>query len=478
MGNNGMDDDAARTALLKSLLHQALEGQTGRTMTLEPAHLAQRELPPGNWSQLYMLYQAHCIATGGRCASKAAFYSASKVWRKTLRFRHQSKHSTCWTCDRLRAEMRASRGFMEHATACDGLLRHLAQMWRCRQAYWLAREKSRTGQGFLTIIYDGFDKSKPSLLRWPRGRMPKHATLERLNRTGIQISAALAHGYGAVIFLAEECVSTGGPFSWECLFYTIQKSHEACCRSGRSWPRSLWLQHDNTVKELKNGLSGNLLAGLVLSQYFDEAGQHMLPVGHTHEDIDGVFGMLSNHLMSANDSLQTLSDMKRLLGIGNVRRFDLSLRLVETKLGPVFMERNEFLEVVVMDRVRPWRDLVPSVATLSNAYRPRKDDEDKIPHSFTFCLRCSSFDRMVRNHMCCIVGSTRFRSSAQAYLPTWKRTSEYLDATPMATMMCSVLCGIICVTLTCNNRPCWFFRVMRRPSSTGSGMTPTPIQGS
>ena len=140
MGNTGMDDDATRTALLKTLLHQALEGQTSKTMVLEPAHLAQRELPPGNWAQLYMLYQAHCIATGATCASKAAFYSISKGWRKALRFRHQSKHSTCWICDRLRANMRAARGFMEHATACDGLLQHLSQMWRCREAYWLARE--------------------------------------------------------------------------------------------------------------------------------------------------------------------------------------------------------------------------------------------------------------------------------------------------------------------------------------------------
>ena len=74
----------------------------------------------------------------------------------------------------------------------------------------------------------------------------------------------------------------------------------------------------------------------------------MLPVGHTHEDIDGVFGMLSNHLMSANDSLQTLSDMKRFLS-ANVYTDPLP-RLIETKLGPVFEERGEFLDVVIMDR--------------------------------------------------------------------------------------------------------------------------------
>ena len=47
----------------------------------------------------------------------------------------------------------------------------------------------------------------------------------------------------------------------------------------------LWIQHDNTVKELKNGLSGALLAYLCSSNYFWETAHCCLPVGHTHEDI-------------------------------------------------------------------------------------------------------------------------------------------------------------------------------------------------
>ena len=49
-------------------------------------------------------------------------------------------------------------------------------------------------------------------------------------------------------------------------------------KSGRPSAKSLWLQHDNTVKELKNQLSGILLSALVQDQIYSEAGQHMLPV--------------------------------------------------------------------------------------------------------------------------------------------------------------------------------------------------------
>lgn len=66
------------------------------------------------------------------------------------------------------------------------------------------------------------------------------------------------------------------------------------------------------MKELKNSLSGSMLIGLLSADYFDETGHRHLPVGHTHEDIDGVFGLLSNVLQTCGDSLQTPADMARL----------------------------------------------------------------------------------------------------------------------------------------------------------------------
>lgn len=304
------DDEETRNKLLKQLLHQALEGPTSRLMVLDPRLMSQREMPPGNWAQLYLLYQAYCLASGTRCASRASFYNTSKAWRKTLRFRPASKHSICHTCDRLKSSMRHSTNFVKHAQACDELLGHLSLMWRCRQVYWSARERSRAREDFLTIIFDGFDKSKPSLPRWSRGQLPKNAVFERINRTGVAISAALAHGYGCVIFLAEEGISTGGEYSWECLLKTIQLCIDASQRKGHRAPRSLWIQSDNTVKELKNSLTGAMCSHLVSSRFFEETGHYHLPIGHTHEDVDGVFGLLSNHLQASRD-LQTPQDMRR-----------------------------------------------------------------------------------------------------------------------------------------------------------------------
>ena len=37
--------------------------------------------------------------------------------------------------------------------------------------------------------------------------------------------------------------------------------------------------------------------------------------------------------------------------------------------------------------VRPWKKLVPNIVSYDNAYRPRKGEEERIPHSFLFRRR-------------------------------------------------------------------------------------------
>ena len=37
--------------------------------------------------------------------------------------------------------------------------------------------------------------------------------------------------------------------------------------------------------------------------------------------------------------------------------------------------------------VRPWKQMAPKIVSFENAYRPRKGEEEKIPHSFLFRRR-------------------------------------------------------------------------------------------
>lgn len=202
-------------------MSDALRGPSNQIAHLDPKRLSARELPPGTWSQLYVLYQASCLAEERPCASRAVFYACTKTWRKALKFRPFSKHSICKQCDQLQSEMRHSNSFLQHATSADKLLGHLSLTWRCRQAYWHAREVSQSHQDLLCIIFDGFDKSKPAFPRWPHHRQPKGATFERISRTHVAVSALLCHGYGCFVF----CVKREDP----------QESHTAGSVSYMRW---------------------------------------------------------------------------------------------------------------------------------------------------------------------------------------------------------------------------------------------------
>ena len=70
----------------------------------------------------------------------------------------------------------------------------------------------------------------------------------------------------------------------------------------------------------------------------------------------------------------------------------MTVRLLEARVAPVFHNRGEFFKVVIFDKVRPWKDRVPNLVSLDNAYRPRKDEQDMIPHSFVFRRRESIWD--------------------------------------------------------------------------------------
>ena len=82
-------------------------------------------------------------------------------------------------------------------------------------------------------------------------------------------------------------------------------------------------------------MSAAMMSSLLVGDYFEEAGHHHLPVGHTHEDVDAFFGLITALLSTAGDDLQTPQDF---------------VRMLETKIGPMYEERNEFFNVVLMDR--------------------------------------------------------------------------------------------------------------------------------
>ena len=370
-------DQDSRQQLLEDLAQNALEG-SGQRAFRHPSELPRRELPPGNWSDIYCLYLAHCLAVKQEAVSRATFYRASALWYSCLRLRAKSQHSTCLECDQLRSKMRHAKDFMSHALAADLLLGHLSLAWQAKRQYWSARAQSRLRNGtLLTLIVDGFDKSKLLLPRWARGRTPKGTVFDKNRRPNLNLACVLAHGFGAFIYIADEAMSCGASWTWEILFRTTEMVWQKCRMTGERMPGGLWVQGDNTVKELKNSVTGRLCSMMQSLNFWDDCGHHHLPVGHTHEDIDGLFGVVSLAITQAGDDVQTPQD---------------AARLIEQKMSPMFASRGEEVKVQLVHRVRPWKEALPNFVRLQQVYKERRASDRgnfMVPHSFLFCQRAA-----------------------------------------------------------------------------------------
>ena len=95
----------------------------------------------------------------------------------------------------------------------------------------------------------------------------------------------------------------------------------------------LWVQSDNTPKEFRNGLSGQLLCYLTQGGYFSQTGHYHLHVGHTHEDVDAVMSLVTIG-MREEACLETPADV---------------MRCLRKKIGPVFARKQMDFEVELVE---------------------------------------------------------------------------------------------------------------------------------
>jgi hypothetical protein len=81
---------------------------------------------------------------------------------------------------------------------------------------------------------------------------------------------------------------------------TVEVVHHTLLKLAKTrkvWPKFFRLQLDNTTSDCKNHTVMAYLAWLTATGVFEKAVAGFLAVGHTHEDIDGFFGMLRRYLM-------------------------------------------------------------------------------------------------------------------------------------------------------------------------------------
>ena len=308
--------------------------------------------------------------TDGKIPSLSTFSRVwPSTWSKYLQFRAESQHAECKTCFEARQHLSNPRTSMvDKIDFARQWKEHLRDQYFDRAIYWHCRFASRRKLGVLTVIIDSMDKAKFAWPQFPWHRVDKR--LESVHRPRLVFTAAIAHGFATFFFVADECVSHGASAFCEVLTRVVEKVHEMSRRSGVPVPAHLVVQTDNTVAQAKNSEVNCFIAYLVAQRKFQTGNMFHLIVGHTHEDIDQVFGVILI-LVLRRIKFQT--------------KEELCIKLHEI-MQPRIAARGEELVVETIEHVRDFgKWLAPLRIDLYNAFMNRHGIE--APHAFTYKMR-------------------------------------------------------------------------------------------
>ena len=157
-----------------------------------------------------------------------------------------------------------------------------------------------------------------------------------------QFGGFIIHGVGSRIFVFEEGLNKDANL-WTTLFVrALVEEKQRREEAGHQWPKVLYLQVDNGPdnKNKELFMVGELLVRLGI---FAKVKFSFLPVGHTHEDIDAMFGA-GSHLLHHRDCCtmaEVFEQFKK--GWPSMKRFDyvaVSLSVVVVTFVPIFVLRE------------------------------------------------------------------------------------------------------------------------------------------
>ena len=155
------------------------------------------------------------------------------------------------------------------------------------------------------------------------------------SRPRMAATTIICHGHGVLVGLSPDNVPASGSRTMELLGYMMSKQ-----LSYIHWPQVFVnLNADNCSKELKHQTSIRLLSTMVSLHRLRGCQLAFLSSGHSHEDIDAYFAVVSQWLDRYRE-LHTVVDFQRCL----------TTMLANKQIRPC----EPLREVCVIDRFRDW----------------------------------------------------------------------------------------------------------------------------
>ncbi len=177
---------------------------------------------------------------------------------------------------------------------------HLDQQYSQRQCYYCNRELSFSNPDkYLCLIVDAMTEGSTSA---PFTRRDVKQFKPAAYKT--QLYGALVHGPEG-FFGYTTCSMKGARVTVEVVHRTLLKLAE----TRKVWPSVFNLQLDNTTSDCKNHTVMAYRAWLEATGVFEVTTVSFLQVGHTHEDIDGMFGLLRRHFFRLGKAVITIPEL-------------------------------------------------------------------------------------------------------------------------------------------------------------------------
>ena len=296
-----------------------------------------RYLPPGK----IMDYVRLCRASlPSEKISRKLFDS---VWMEhftdKLRIRASTHHSKCSVCVRHRLIIkRVGRGPARLAQL-QQYQAHLRRQYKDRQQYWEHRATSRlqasSGEPVtqVSMICDSMDQGKHC---YPRSESMQSKEFNTWSRPKLQSTTIICHGHAVLVGLSPTHVPGNSSRTAELLSYMMTK----CVSLSINWSNCfLHMEADNCAKEIKNQTCLRLLAALIGQYKLAGSQLSFLSSGHSHEDVDAHFAVVSSYLESHRE-LWTVDDFQQCLQ--------------DLFNDPKVRQHEGSREVVVFDQYRDW----------------------------------------------------------------------------------------------------------------------------
>ena len=256
-------------------------------------------LPFGDKKQVFDYYAAEMRLRGTKAIKYAAFCFRWARDRECSNIKLCKKKGTFAQCDTC-ADFAVELGACKSPNTAEDVKKrwnlHVDHVMNCRRICYANRDRAFAQPDKLVcLIADIMDQAKTTLPHFKR--MKKSWSSKwwlKQCLMGVKV-----HGQRMDHYIANPRVGTGGGsnFTVECILRTLRKlSEENYASTGGKLPPKLYMQLDNCSGDNKNYTILAFCNFLVDQGVFEEVEVGYLPVGHTHEDIDQAFSVLSRHL--------------------------------------------------------------------------------------------------------------------------------------------------------------------------------------